>query len=101
MRSSNEGMCFTGQVREEQDALVEAVGQEPIAELLQDGHSDTERERGVAQQQRVPQVEDLMQGKDIYKGSTCRTNRTFRVNGIKIGFIDALTTALQSLALIR
>lgn len=65
MRSSRAGEYFTRQVREEQDALVEAVGQEPVTQLLQDRHSDTERERGVAQQQRVPQVEDLMQGKDV------------------------------------
>lgn len=56
---------FTGKVREEKDALIEAVGQEAVTQLLQDRHSDTERKRGVAQQQRVPKMKDLMQWKDI------------------------------------
>lgn len=51
---------LTRQVWEEQDALIEAVSQEAISELLQDGHADAEGERGVTQQQRVPQVEDLV-----------------------------------------
>lgn len=57
--------ALTWQVREEQDALVEAVSQESIPELLQYGHADTEGEGGVTQQQRVPQVEDLVQWKHI------------------------------------
>lgn len=79
---------FTGQVGEEQDALVEAVGKEAVAQLLQDGHADTERERGVAQQQRVPQVEDLMQGKDVYRERTRKTNGLFSVNRIINHFLS-------------
>lgn len=56
---------LTWQVRKEQDALIEAVGQETVPELLQYGHADTERERGVTQEQRVPQVEDLVQREHI------------------------------------
>ena len=56
---------LTRQVREEKDALIEAVGQETVPELLQYGHADTEREGGVPQQQRVPQVEDLVQREHI------------------------------------
>ena len=58
----------TGHVGEEQDALVKAELEEPIPELLQDGHADTEREARVLQQQGVPQVEDLVQREHVCGG---------------------------------
>lgn len=57
---------LTWQVREEEDALVEAIGQKAIPELLQYGHANAEGEGRVTQQQRVPQVEDLVKRKHIY-----------------------------------
>lgn len=51
---------LTWQVGEQQDALVEAVGQQAVSELLQDGHADAEGEGAVPQEQGVPQVEDLV-----------------------------------------
>ena len=57
---------LTGHVGEEEDALVEAVVHELVLELLQDGHPDTEREGRVAQQQRVPQVEDLVEREHVW-----------------------------------
>lgn len=67
---------LTWQVREEQDALIEAVGQEAVPELLQYGHADTEGERRVTQQQRVPQVEDLVQWKHIcMEGTEIKHNK--------------------------
>lgn len=61
---------LTWQVREKQDALIEAISQEAIPELLQYGHADTEWERGVAQQECVPQVKDLVQWEHICKAGT-------------------------------
>lgn len=58
---------LTWQVREEKDAFIEAISQETVPELLQYGHPNTEGERGITQQQRVPQVEDLVQWKHICK----------------------------------
>lgn len=66
-KSEKSIQILTWQVREEQDALVEAISQKTIPELLQYGHADTEGERGVTQQQRVPQVEDLVEWKHIYR----------------------------------
>lgn len=56
---------LTWQVREQEDALIEAISQETVPELLQYGHANTEGEGGVTQQQCVPQVEDLVQWKHI------------------------------------
>lgn len=61
---------LTWQVREEKDALIEAISQETIPELLQYGHPNTEGERRITQQQSVPQVEDLVQWKHICKQYT-------------------------------
>ena len=57
----------TGHVGEEQDALVEPVGEQLISQLLEDCHPDAEREGRVAEQQGVPKVQDLVQGKDVWK----------------------------------
>ena len=60
----------TGHVGEEQDALVEPVGEQLISQLLEDCHPNAEREGRVAEQQGVPKVQDLVQGKDVWKEIT-------------------------------
>lgn len=56
---------FTCHVRECEDALVEAVSEQVLLELLQDGHTHTQGEGGISQQQCVPQMKDLVQGQDV------------------------------------
>ena len=63
-------MGLTWHVREREDALIEAIGEQVPLELLQDGHTHTEGEGGIPQQQCVPQVKDLVQGQDVCGEST-------------------------------
>ncbi len=60
-------MELTRHVREEQDAVVEAERKKGIPEHVQQSHADAQRERRRAEQQRVPQVEDLWQRENIYE----------------------------------
>ena len=51
-------MGLTWHVREREDALIEAIGEQVPLELLQDGHTHTEGEGGIPQ------------GQDVYGEST-------------------------------
>lgn len=56
----------TWQIREHEDALVEAKGHEVLPELLEDGQSHKEGEGAVAKKHGVPQMVDLVQGEDVW-----------------------------------
>lgn len=56
-----------GQVGEEQDALIEARVEQCGLQLLQYGNANEERVGAVAQHQLVPQMQNLVQWKNICK----------------------------------
>lgn len=67
---------LTWHVREREDALIEAISEQVLLELLQDGHAHTEGEGGIPQQQCVPQVKDFVQGQNVCGGSTSEHTMT-------------------------